>query len=102
MSTPVSPSLFGIARSNRNFSDPYYWGKNQFNSAFPVALACYMRSKGVPLVYVQFKDSRSTVVGDIGVDAVFGSSLPNEELHFLFESLTRFASVFMTNCHPLI
>jgi hypothetical protein len=40
MSMPLSPSLFGISRSNRNFADPYYLGKNQFNSAFPVARAC--------------------------------------------------------------
>lgn len=82
------PALFGITRSNRNFSDPYYWGKNQFNSAFPVALACYMRSKGVPLVYLKFKDLLNTSVGELDVSELFGSSLPNEQLYFSFE--TRF------------
>lgn len=82
------PSLFGISRSNRNFSDPYYWGKNQFNSAFPVALACYMRSKQLPAVYVKFKNTRSTEVGELAISDVFGSALPNEELYFSFE--TRF------------
>ncbi len=82
----LNPALFGISRSNRNFNDPYYWGKNQFNSAFPVALACYMRSEHHPLMYVQFKDAGHTVVGDLAVEALFGSTLPNEQLYFAFES----------------
>ena len=88
MSLQKNPSLFGISRSNRNFADPYYWGKNQFNSAFPVALACYMRSKQLPAVYVKFKNTRSTEVGELEISDVFGSALPNEELYFSFE--TRF------------
>ena len=88
MPNTKSPSLFGISRSNRNFADPYYWGKNQFNSAFPVALACYMRSKQLPAVYVKFKNTQSTNVGEIEISDLFGSTLPNEELYFSFE--TRF------------
>lgn len=87
-SSSVAPSLFGISRSNRNFSDPYYWGKNQFNSAFPVALACYIRSKQLPLVYVKFKDTHRTDVGELDVGELFGSTEPNDKLHFSFE--TRF------------
>jgi hypothetical protein len=81
-----TPSLFGITRSNRDFSDPYYWGKNQFNSAFPVALACYMRSLSIPLAYVTYLDERSTVIGELGVSDLFGSDRPNDELYFSFES----------------
>ncbi|RKZ70412.1 MAG: HindVP family restriction endonuclease, partial [Candidatus Parabeggiatoa sp. nov. 1] len=40
------PRLFGIKHSNRDFSNKESWGKNQFNSSFPVALACYMSDKG--------------------------------------------------------
>lgn len=82
------PSLFGISKSNRNFADPYYWGKNQFNSAFPVALACYMRSRDVPLMYVQYKDAQNTSVSELPVEVVFGSQQRNSELYFSFE--TRF------------
>lgn len=46
------PSFFGIKCSNRNFSKEKYWGKNQFNSSFPAALACYMRSKRLTAVYI--------------------------------------------------
>jgi HindVP restriction endonuclease len=85
---PIPPSLFGISKSNRNFADPYYWGKNQFNSAFPVALACYMRSRDVPLMYVRYQDENSTRVSELSVDKVFGSQQSNADLYFSFE--TRF------------
>ena len=80
------PSLFGISRSNRDFSDPYYWGKNQFNSAFPVALACYMRSQSIPLVYVTYRDENRTSISELDVSDLFGSNQPNEALYFAFES----------------
>ena len=86
MSSSAIPSLFGIVRSNRNFADPYYWGKNQFNSAFPVALACYMRAKQLPLVYVKFKDSSRTEVGELDISELFGSTLPCDQLYFAFEA----------------
>lgn len=38
-------SLFGLKNSNRDFSSKDNWGKNQFNSSFPAALACYMGKK---------------------------------------------------------
>lgn len=81
-----TPSLFGITRSNRDFTDPYYWGKNQFNSAFPVALACYMRSRSIPLAYVTYRDEVGTTIGELDVSDLFGSTLPNEALYFSFES----------------
>jgi hypothetical protein len=80
------PSLFGITHSNRNFVDAYYWGKNQFNSAFPLALACYMHSRDVPLMYVQYRNAKTTMLSEIGLDQVFGSNLPTTELYFSFET----------------
>jgi hypothetical protein len=41
------PRLFGIEHSNRDFSKKESWGKNQFNSSFPVAFACYMSEKAI-------------------------------------------------------
>ena len=81
-----TPGLFGIKQSNRNFADPYYWGKNQFNSAFPVALACYMRSQDKGLIYVKYRDRQRTEISELGVGDVFGSSSGNEDLHFSFET----------------
>ena len=39
-------------------------------------------------MYVQFKNAASTQVGELDVADLFGSTLPNEKLHFAFE--TRF------------
>ncbi len=86
MENLIKPSLFGITNSNRDFSDPYYWGKNQFNSSFPVALACYMRSCSIPLVYVTYRDELRTSIGELEVSELFGSNRPNSELYFAFES----------------
>ncbi len=88
MTPPKLPSLFGISRSNRDFSDAYYWGKNQFNSAFPIALACYLRERKIPAVYIKYKSAEITSVGEIEITDLFGSSKPNSELYFSFE--TRF------------
>lgn len=41
------PRLFGINKSNRDYSNPETWGKNQFNSSFPAALACYLHFKKI-------------------------------------------------------
>ena len=34
----TKPSLFGIKYSNRDFSQKETWGKNCFNSSFPIQL----------------------------------------------------------------
>ena len=80
-----SPALFGLENSNRNFADAYYWGKNQFNSSFPAALACYMRSRKLPLVEVKYHNAHQTKLGLIDVSDVWGSSKTNEQLYFAFE-----------------
>lgn len=81
----MTASLYGIDKSNRNFSDPYYWGKNQFNSSFPVALACYMRDNDIPLVYLLDND-KTIHVSEVSVEGVFGTHLSNSEIYFSFES----------------
>ena len=47
-----------------------------------------MRSKTLPLVYVTFKDTTHTSVGELDVSDLFGTTQANESLHFGFE--TRF------------
>lgn len=97
-----TPALFGIAHSNRNFADPYYWGKNQFNSAFPVALMCYMRSLATGLVYIQYRDSARTKISEIDAREVFGTSAKNEDLYFSFESrFDRFKDLVHDDLPPI-
>lgn len=79
------PKLYGITNSNRKSAD--FWGKNQFNSSFPAALACWMRQEKINPVYVH--TSNGTVVAtddEISFDDVFNSTAPNENLRFDFES----------------
>ncbi|HDP35036.1 MAG TPA: HindVP family restriction endonuclease, partial [Candidatus Hydrogenedentes bacterium] len=80
------PALYGITYSNRNFADPYYWGKNQFNSSFPAALACYMRDKKVPAVYLSLTSECKVNVSEIAIEKMFGTELPNSEIFFAFET----------------
>lgn len=44
--------LFGIKKSNRDFTKKESWGKNQFNSSFPVSLALYMESNNFDNIYI--------------------------------------------------
>ena len=99
---PIQPALFGISRSNRNFADQYYWGKNQFNSAFPVALSCYLRSKEKGLVYIKYLDGTRTELSELGASEVFGSAASNEELYFSFESrFDRFKDLVHDELPPI-
>lgn len=86
MDTWMQASLFGIKRSNRDFAQPYYWGKNQFNSSFPVALACYMREHRIPAIEIAWKNSQETQLREISISDVWRTSKPNHELFFAFES----------------
>lgn len=79
------PSLYGIKNSNRDFSNRYFWGKNQFNSSFPVALCCYMRDMKYGAVLISQRREK-TVISEVDFDYVFGTDLPNEQLKFCFES----------------
>jgi hypothetical protein len=80
----MEPTLYGIEHSNRAKKD--FWGKNQFNSTFPVALACYMRDKGIKPVYISVSTNFEIVNTEIPFDDVFRTTLPNKDLNFCFES----------------
>jgi hypothetical protein len=82
----INPSLYGIKHSNRDFTNPYYWGKNQFNSSFPVALACYMRDINLKAIYLRIDKDRKVYQEDIAIEDLFGTKLPNDKLFFSFET----------------
>lgn len=79
-------ALYGLINSSRNFTDSYYWGKNQFNTSFPVALACYMRDKNLPVVYIRHAENLTTDISEITVDELFNTKVENDKLYFRFES----------------
>ena len=45
-------SLYGLNNKNCNRSGEHLWGKNEFNSTFPVALVAYMMDKEKNPVYI--------------------------------------------------
>ena len=80
----MEPTLYGIEQSNRAKKD--FWGKNQFNSTFPVALACYMRDKGIKPVYISLSPDFEIINTEVSFDEIFRTTLPNKDLNFCFES----------------
>ncbi len=88
------PSLYGIENSNRSGDD--LWGKNQFNSTFPVALCCYMRDCDIPPVYIAVNSNFSsrTTDSEISITDVFGTDATGDQVKFDFESVYEPADPF--------
>jgi len=84
--TTRKPELFGLVKSNRDFSKAKSWGKNIFNNAFPAALACYMNSKGLPPIYFTLNDQKTLNRGNVVVDEIFGITPSSPNVYFAFES----------------
>lgn len=80
------PRLFGIKRSNRDYSLKDTWGKNQFNSSFPAALACYLYSKGLKAVYYKTDKDFNKVLDYIGIDELYAVNPLGEDIYFSFET----------------
>jgi len=76
--------LYGLFHSNRQGKN--LWGKNQFNSTFPTALACYMRDQRIDAVYVKVTENLKTRCATISIDELFNTDICNENLFFDFES----------------
>jgi hypothetical protein len=72
--------------SNRDFTQKDSWGKNQFNSSFPAALACYMHSQKMKLVYLQLDKKLKVLHSNISTTQLFGIEPTNKDLFFAFES----------------
>ena len=54
-------SLFGLTDENSSRKGTDLWGKNQFNSTFPVALCLKMLDDGVKPVYVTIRKQRGEI-----------------------------------------
>jgi hypothetical protein len=76
----MEPALYGIGHSNRAKND--FWGKNQFNSAFPAALACYMRDNDIKPVYISLSSDFEIVNTEVPFDDVFRTKLLSPERRF--------------------
>lgn len=90
------PKLYGIENSNRRGDD--LWGKNQFNSTFPVALACHMRDIGLKPVYIFVDQHFDNVISDgvVSVEDVFGTAATGRDVRFEFEAEADWLSRYTT------
>jgi type II restriction enzyme len=81
----VQAGLFGLHKSNRDFTHKKAWGKNQFNSSFPAALCCYLFKEQLAANYIAMSEE-GLKIGELGIDQVFGISPQDPNLYFAFEA----------------
>jgi len=77
----------GLQHSNRDFSDESSWGKNEFNNAFPVAVACYMGAQNIDPVYINLNENGTCAQRSLGINSLFGGDPQKGEVHFAFEQV---------------
>ncbi|MDA8003597.1 MAG: HindVP family restriction endonuclease [Alphaproteobacteria bacterium] len=102
--TLAAPSLYGLTESNSNRTGKDLWGKNQFNSTFPVSLCCYMRDRGLDAVYLAVDEGFSRIDEGmcIAINDLFGATEKNPESHFAFEApYSGFSDLVMGNIDNL-
>jgi type II restriction enzyme len=80
----ATPSLFGIEHSNRDFSERDAWGKNVFNSAFPVALCNYFLDRKIMANYLDV-NKKGFGISEISIHDVYGGN-SYSKLFFDFET----------------
>jgi len=80
-----TPSLFGLSKTNRDFSKKESWGKNQFNSSFPASLCCYLASKEIKANYLSIQNGKY-LSATINIEDVFNISANDDDLYFAFEA----------------
>ncbi len=81
----MPPSLYGLTKSNRDFTKKSAWGKNQFNSAFPAALCCYLASQNLPANYICMENEVSTVK-NLEIKNALNIDPADDQAYFAFES----------------
>ena len=81
----MPPGLFGLNKTNRDFSLKETWGKNQFNSSFPAALCCFLASKNLPANYLAISNGKFAP-GLISIHEIFGIDAHHSDTYFAFES----------------
>ncbi len=87
MLSPTLPGLYGINHSNRDFSSPDTWGKNQFNSSFPAALSAFMYKQGLPNIYITLDKTLKIEHQTIDTQHLYGLPPNDDNLFYAFESI---------------
>ncbi|MCK5537262.1 MAG: HindVP family restriction endonuclease [Bacteroidales bacterium] len=83
---PTIPSLYGLKKTNRDYTKKETWGKNQFNSSFPASLCCYLESKDTEANYLSIQNKHFSATSTIKINEVFGISSKDDDIYFAFEA----------------
>lgn len=86
MADILKPGLFGLTHSNRDFTQQESWGKNQFNSSLPAALASFMSKQGYENVYLTLDEKFKVVHSKISTEKLFGIQPTDDNLFYGFEN----------------
>lgn len=95
----MKAGLFGLTNSNRDFGKADAWGKNQFNSSFPAALSCYLRSKNLDTNYISMSNNLF-VIKNISLDDVFAINPLSKNAYFAFEAQYTPFQKYVVNTLP--
>jgi type II restriction enzyme len=79
------PTLFGLNKTNRDYTKEATWGKNQFNSSFPASLCCYLASKDIEANYLSIQNGKFRPT-TIKIKDIFGLEADDSDLYFAFEA----------------
>ena len=78
------PGLYGITSDNSSRIGNDLWGKNKFNSTFPLALCLYMRDKGIKPVPVKMENGQIKSTNSVwGMDYIIGKK--KDKVRYCFE-----------------
>lgn len=91
-----SPSLYGISEDNSSRHGSDLWGKNQFNSTFPLSLCLYMRDNEINPVSVIMDEGATKASDDHWAmsDIVGGQ---HDDCHYIFEEAYSHYAGFSRN-----
>jgi len=85
MDMNIKPNLFGLNKTNRDYTKEATWGKNQFNSSFPTALCCYLASKDIEANYLSIQ-KKEFIATTVTIKDVLGIEADDNDLYFAFEA----------------
>lgn len=96
------PGLYGIKKSNRDFTQKNSWGKNQFNSSFPASLSAYLSHKNLENNYIKLGSHLKVKHSSISTTQLFGINPKSENIFFAFESIHNPFQPFVIGTLPRV
>jgi|GEM_PF-3660388 len=80
----IKPGLYGINYSNRDFTQADCWGKNQFNTSFPIGLVNFLAFKRLENIYIFLDENLKIKHRKISTEQLYGITPESDDLFFFF------------------